>query len=415
MNEMDVPEIEGARWFGYEAAHPGVSMAIGAVALAGGTPPSRAEMSLLLASACEAYPQLRDQARLPTSPDGRSPVEPGDHLVELPLPPGSGSRGLHQAIEGVCAEPLPGLSWAVWLLHGHDEDEFALIVRAHQGLLDGVSLANIMLRTLSGRVPVRGRARPKPRRRWSPGLVSALAREAAGLLIPAAVPFVAHDTPTHGRHHRLWAQTSTSRLRSIATAYGASVNDVYLGALAGSLRPWLPAGRPRRRQVQVMVPLNTRDRGTAAAMGDHVRGLLVPLPCHLPTAAERLAGTERETRRITRSRRDPNAGALFDMLPKRWTAAATGLSLRPQRTSLLATYVQGPGRPLEIAGRSIRGLLPLMSLPAGHRLAVGLTEYAGFAYLGVVADRSLPRAEELPERWLAELDAFEAGMPETAG
>lgn len=55
-------------------------------------------------------------------------------------------------------------------------------------------------------------------------------------------------------------------------------------------------------------------------------------------------------------------------------------------------------------------MLPLMFLPAGHHLSVCLGEYAETAHLAVVADPSLPGIDELPARWLAELDALEGAF-----
>ncbi|MFI2780218.1 WS/DGAT domain-containing protein [Streptomyces sp. ALB3] len=94
----------------------------------------------------------------------------------------------------------------------------------------------------------------------------------------------------------------------------------------------------------------------------------------------------------------------------RWQGRALARVLDPRRTTMVVSHVPGPPRPLDLNGHRIRALLPLMFLPAGHHLSVCLGEYAGTACLAVVADPGLPDIDELPARWLAELDALEGAL-----
>ncbi|MFJ7058518.1 wax ester/triacylglycerol synthase domain-containing protein [Streptomyces microflavus] len=407
MHDHDDAATAGERWFDYAAAHPHASMEIGGVAVIAGPAPSTAELRALIDLVRAAHPPLRDRAR-PRGANAGGRAEPAEHLQEVALRAHGGDVALHAAIERVCAHPLADVSWGMTLLHGHRDNEFALLLRAHHGLLDGMSLIGIMLAAVrEPRLPHR-RTPPAPSPSWTTGRVRALVRAVAGLALPARTISLG---PTRGQAptgppRRLWVHTPLPRIKAIARAAGTSLNDVYLAALAGALRPGLPDRATGT--VRAIVPLNTRRSSTSTELGNFHRGVPVVLPCHMPTAAERLAATHLATANILTSRRDPDADVLFDVLPSRWHGRALARILHPRRTTMVATHVPGPAHPLELDGRSIEALLPLMFLPAGHHLSVCLGEYAGTAHLAVVADPSLSGIDELPTRWLAELDALEA-------
>ncbi|MET9323693.1 WS/DGAT domain-containing protein [Streptomyces sp. NPDC003038] len=409
MHDHDDATAAGERWFDYAAAHPHTNMEIGGVAVVAGPVPSTVELHALIDLIRAAHQPLRDRAR-PRGASTGGPAEPADHLQEVALPAHGGDVALHAAIERVCAQPLTDVTWGMTLLHGHRDNEFALLLRAHHGLLDGMSLIGITLAAVRETGLPHRRTPPGPSRSWTTARVRALLRAVAGLALPAQALSLGParvQAPT-GPPRRLWVHTPLPRMKAIARAGGTSLNDVHLAALAGALRPWLP--NPATGPVRAMVPLNTRRGNTSAALGNFHRGVPVVLPSHLPTAAERLAATHRATASIRTGRRDPYADVLFETLPTRWHGRALARALHPRRTTMVATHVPGPARPLELHGHSINALLPMMFLPAGHHLSVCLGEYAGTAHLAVVADPSLPDLDELPTRWLAELDALEVTL-----
>lgn len=408
MHDHDDASAAGERWFDYAAAHPHTSMEIGGVAVVTGPAPSTVELHALLDLVRGAHPPLLDRAR-PRGMNAAGPPEPSDHFEEVALPVHGGDVALHAGIERVCGRPLTDVTWGMTLLHGHRDNEFALLLRAHHGLLDGMSLIGITLAALGAAGLPRRRTPLVPPPSWTTARVRALMRAVAGIALPANAISLGSgrvQAPT-GPPRRMWVDTPLPRMKAIARAGDASLNDVYLAALAGALRPGVPDRATGT--VRAMVPLSTRG-GNSAALGNFHRGVPVVLPCHLPTAAERLAATHLATADIRNGRRDPNADVLFEVLPTRWHGRALARVLHPRRTTMVATHVPGPARPLELYGHSIRTLLPLMFLPAGHHLSVCLGEYAGTAHLAAVADPSLPDFNALPTRWLAELDALEATL-----
>lgn len=147
MHGHDAAAAAGERWFDYAAAHPHSSMEIGGVAVITGPAPSTVELHALIDLARAAHPPLRDRARAPGA-NTRGPAAPADHLEEVALPTRGGDVALHAAIERVCARPLTDVTWGMTLLHGHRDNEFALLLRAHHGLMDGMSLIGVMLAAL---------------------------------------------------------------------------------------------------------------------------------------------------------------------------------------------------------------------------------------------------------------------------
>lgn len=402
----------GPGWFAYEAAHPGTSVAIGGLITCAGEVPTLDVLGKLLAMGVAMTPEL---AELSASGQAAEKFDWRRHLFEVQAPVGSGGTGLDEAVNSIASLPLSDVSWAVWLVRDYAPGSFALVLRSHHGAFDGVSLVTIVSRILGGGSRASKRdGEPLAVTSKRPSLPSRLAaawREAVAMPggLRRAAGFLPDNAPLVGQVHHVWTQTSWRRLRAIAVNYGASPNDVYLAAVAGALRAWNRDPRwPGRRPVQAMMPIDRRGRGNREELGNHFKAIRVPLPCDAATAAKRLAGVKDSTRRINVARRSRNLGVLFDFLPRRLGGLVIELDLNPRRASLITSQIPGPARPLSIFGLSVTEMRPLMFLPAGHRLGVCMTNYAGKASINFVADRSLPRIEELAELFLQELDALEA-------
>ncbi|MER8101380.1 WS/DGAT domain-containing protein [Kitasatospora sp. NPDC094016] len=415
MNTAGYEKDPGLRWFEYESRNRS-NTAIGALAMVRGPVPTRGELLLLLETACARHPRLRSHAR----PPGHALLpDPSleDHLTLARLDP-TGESALVPAVENACARPLGDLTWRVRLFHGHQDGEFAVLILAHHGLADGMSLVALLQSGSSFQrgssfqggpsgypVPARSRPNGADPVGWTAGRVRAVTREAAAVLAPrpgAAQPAVSVTAPGAVPRHR-WTSVPLGRLTAIAHAHAASPNDVYLAALAGALAPWRQDDRP----VRALVPISTRSAADTDELGNHLYGRVVTLPCHLPTARSRLEAVMEQTRRIRREQQAPDTGALLGALPTAWQGRMTGRQLSPRRVTLIASYVPSSAQRFRLAGRTVEAVRPLMFLPAGHRLAVCLAEYAGSASLGVVALPGLP-AEALLAGWHGELRGLES-------
>jgi hypothetical protein len=327
-------------------------------------------------------------------------------IFEAHAAPGSGAPGLRAALELLAAQPLPDRLWGVWVVHGHAPEEFAVVLRGHHALFDGLLLAEIIAQVL-GAGPRPGRpARHRTRERTSTGqrgaLYTSALRQARTLLGDrgrAAQPMPSSATLT-GQVQYAWEGVELDRMRQAATAHQATSNDVYLAALAGALRLWAPdptwldGGRTVRVQVPVGDPAPSNGRLGARATAAWVR-----LPCHVDNPAARIAAVKAHTNRLRASLRDPHPGALTKVLTKFLGRFELDLQYHPQWTSMLTTHVPGPAALPSIAGRTVTAGMPLMFLPARQYVAAAMSDFAGTAHLCLVADKVVPRLEELARHW----------------
>jgi diacylglycerol O-acyltransferase len=87
--------------------------------------------------------------------------------------------------------------------------------------------------------------------------------------------------------------------------------------------------------------------------------------------------------------------------------ARVAAALTRRSADLVVTNVPGPQQPRYAAGSVLRHTYPVMPLPAGHSVAVGVTSYDGQVFHGITGDwDAVPDldalAEAVPEA-LAEL------------
>ncbi|WP_267244799.1 WS/DGAT domain-containing protein [Streptomyces sp. PR69] len=406
-------------WFQYEKAYPRSSPAIGGAFVCRGAPPGPEELRLLVEAAAAAYPELSG---------GRAagPVEafPFDrHIGEMRMPPGSGERGLRDGIDAVSALPLPEVPWGIWVVHGYDSERFALLARGHHALFDGRLLIQMVERLFGAAAPraaarTPGRAAADARGRRGAALRQAF-REAQALVdgVSRTCRPVSGTAGLTGRVRFAWETTPLSRLRRIAARHGASVNDLYLAALAGALRAWAPergwldGGRP----VRAHVPVSEQHVRQEGRLGNEVSGMQLRLPCREPQPARRVADVVRQTARIRAAQLHPDHGAFLRLLPARLGRLQMLLALHPSRTTVLASCVPGPRRPLDLAGRSIDAAVPLVFLPAGHAVAACLTDCADTATICFAHDDAVPSGEQLPAVWLREVELLERAEPARPG
>ncbi|MGK5630901.1 WS/DGAT domain-containing protein [Streptomyces sp. URMC 123] len=401
-------------WYQYEKAYPHSSVAIGAALLCTGETPSRDDLRLLLTMGVEAYPGLGGGS----APGSTDSVD--DHLFEHRTPPGSGDQGLRDALDAVSAQPLPAVPWGIWIVHGYAPGRFAFVVRFHHGHTDGALLSEFGDRLLAGaagrpggrpREPVRGRP---PRTRLTTAL-----REGRELLDgprPACHPLPRGAIALTGRPHYCWGAVDLDRLRRIAGRYDATVNDLYLTALAGALRAWAPDDHWLRgsRPVRAHVYINLRRGDSGGRMGNQLTGTQVRLPCRETDPVRRLAEVRRRTDRIRSAVRSPDVGSLTRLLPARFGLLLLLLGLHPSRVTLLATRVPGPRQRMSLFGRTVTEMVPLVFLPAGQALSVCLGDYGDTACVSFVVDRAVAGGEELPRLWLREIDRLERAAGPTA-
>lgn len=412
-----------------------------------------AAMLDLIGSRLDLAPRFRQVIRVPRRGLG-GPYwadAPGfdiaDHVHVRSLPPPVSEGALLRATEELRAERLEPSRplWDMWFLTGLEHGRVAWVVKTHHAMADGLAAMAATRAFLdiapASSAPERGRwtAAPPPTDRDL--LADSLARQARG--IAATVSALLHPGATARRIRGAWPairellaeapapatslghligtarvhaviRRSTSLVRRIARAHGASVNDVLLAALAGGLRALLVSrGEPVDGvEVRVYVPVTLRHRLSGQQAGNLIAQMVVPLPLGIVDPVERLRRISAETA-VRKARSRSSLGALFR------GRMARGLLLKAvirQRVHVTTASLPGPRRPLFLAGARVREVFPILPLIGNVPLGVGAISYAGRFQVGVTADRlAHPDLEVLVAGMRAELDALAASVRRVVG
>ncbi|UQA97180.1 WS/DGAT domain-containing protein [Streptomyces halobius] len=377
--------------------------------------PSHEEMCLLVDLAVARYPELAESPPGGPGSGAGAPFAAEDHVFRTSVAAGTGLDGLRAALGDLATAPLPERLWGVWILHGYAPDEFAVVLRGHHAHFDGMLLSEIVRGTLGGPAASHADGPPLPGRVARRGTAAELAtavREGISAAdgLRRAARLVPRSFPLTGELHYAWGSVELSRLRKIAAAYGVTPNDLYLSTLAGALRTWAGEhGRPLGRQpMRMMVPVTLRRREDAGKRGNAVLGSAVRLPADLDDPVDRLAYVKTRTEKARSSLFNAHAGALERLVPERFGRWLLELDLHPRSTTVLASYVPGPGQRLRLGDRVVTEAVPLILLPAGHALAACLSSYAATAHICFVADRAVGSCDGLVRLWMRELDEVTA-------
>jgi WS/DGAT/MGAT family acyltransferase len=330
------------------------------------------------------------------------------------------------------ARPL----WELWLITGMPDHRVGMYVRIHHCVADGmagVATLGAML-DLEPDAPI-AQAEPwtpapaptdaeldadarrrRAVRRETPAALGHLLRELPALreiFLQRGLPSTSLDFRVGGGRRVALVRSSLEGLRAVAHANGATVNDVFLAAIAAGLRALLRSrGETVDGQImRIYVPISLHSGERASARGNEITQMVVELPIGVsdPTARLRLIAAE-TARRKTRAR--PSVGAM----PLHGLAGRALLKLiERQRVNVESADLPGPPVPLYLAGARLLDLFPLLPLFGSVSLGVGALSYAGQLNISVVADRDgYPDLDVFAAAVRDELQVLEATPPSAA-
>ena len=332
--------------------------------------------------------------------------------------------------------------WEAHLVEGLDDGRFAVYVKFHHSLIDGVSALRLTERALTPDPADREVRLPwsLPPRRHKPnspsvldmlgqitGSVAALAPSTLSLARAAllkqqlTLPFRAPKTMFNvriGGARRCAAQSySLERIKNVKYGAGVSVNDVVLAMCAGALRTYLieESALPDTPLI-AMVPVNLRTENDADGGGNMVGTFLCNLATHLDDPAKRLAT-------IHLSMRDNKE--VFAKLPRMEQLALSafmtgGLAMAlipgfvataPPPFNIVISNVPGMREPLYFRGARLDGNYPLSIALDGQALNITLTNNGDNMDFGLVGcRRSVPHLQRLLGHLEAALKDLERGV-----
>ncbi|WP_241834985.1 wax ester/triacylglycerol synthase domain-containing protein [Pseudofrankia asymbiotica] len=321
---------------------------------------------------------------------------------------------LRNFVEWRCraAIPLDAPPWEICLLPGPGADEFHVLFRASHIWLDGAALHQVL-----GMLFGEGHAAAPPRRGRDGQVTRRVLAVALGRLLGWATPagsLEALARPWSRRHDLHWATTNAERLRALARAYDATVNDVFLVALAGALDSWSrPVGG--RREVRALMPVSIRRKEEFGGLGNYVVGARVSLPRGPISPWSRFEAIRRQTSRY-RGPENVAAGERwwFEKIPARFGPMAVTMGMDSRRVPVTTSNVGVLPGPMAVAGCPVTGGMPIPVLLPGQRLFVMLGVLGPTASLSVAVNGNVPDGDRLVSLWLAELDGLEQAAGLTA-
>ena len=348
-------------------------------------------------------------------------IDIDQHVHHRALPEGAKQAQLLELVEDLASQPLP-MGMPLWQAHVIDGPGAAgaIVFRYHHCLGDGMAMVGVASSIMDGGDDFAIAALPGTQGTPASALDAAWRLAGTALegsfdilrdLVRPSDAATALKAPASARQRVGWSRSlPLDRVKAIARAFDAKVNDVAVAAIAGALRRHLPASCRAPATIRAMVPVNLR---ATTDTGDASNGFglaILELPVDEADAAERLRKATRRMSAIKHSAEATAMHELFDLFgrgPKALQQVAQGLF--EDKVSLVLTNVRGPATPLKLAGRTIERFIFWVPHP-GERVGLGISvcSYRGRIAVGVLADAlKLPDAQGLARRFETEIAALE--------
>ncbi|GAB4585571.1 wax ester/triacylglycerol synthase family O-acyltransferase [Nocardia sp. IFM 10818] len=399
-----------------------ISLGIGAVAIISGQPPTRAEFADALNGRLADNARLRQRVRRAPL-DLATPVWEDDpnfdvahHIRWTALPEPADDAALFEFIATELEERLDRDHplWQCVVVEHLRDDRWALLVKAHHSLVDGVSgvtlFASLCDREDEGPqltvVPAAGDAAPRTglldtvtgALRWTldaPRALTGMVRSLIPIVVSVVTPAAGSSLngPIGRQRRYVVARVSLPDVREVGAAFGATVNDVVLAAIAAAYRALL-LGRgeqPSHDKMRTLVPVSMRPENAKYVLDNRVSAMLPFLPIEIADPVERL---EVIHRRMTKHKSRGEAGAekslitmasLLPFAPIAWTLRL--ISRVPQRgVTAVATNIPGPRHPLTVHGRKVLELLPAVPIAMRLRTGIAILSYGDQLNFGITGD-----------------------------
>jgi len=332
--------------------------------------------------------------------------------------------------------------WELWVVEGLADDRFALLVKTHHAIADGISAFDLFTALVSPTPddviedprPWEPRPAPSGARLLADGLAHqattpvamaqslfAIASDPAGVgattrasmraLVNLAGAGASSPPPTPlnqpiSAHRNFdWLTLDLTEVKAVKAALGGTVNDVALASIAGGLHHFL---RGRGVDVtglalRVVVPVSVRTEDERGQANNRASGWLLDLPVHEADPVRRLAAVSAETskRKAIRQELGPEIlGRVAEFAAPGVVGLGVRLLSRLHPYNLIVTNVPGPQVPLYLLGARLLAGFPQVPLFENQGLGIALFSYCGALGFGFNADREL----------VPDLDVFAAAV-----
>jgi diacylglycerol O-acyltransferase / wax synthase len=379
-----------------------------------------------------------------------------DYHVQIgALPRRAGRAALWNMVSELHAETLDRSRplWQMHLIEGLTDGQYALYIKTHHALADGVSTMRLLRQTVSPdpdrrgmpalweatehplgddtAAPVTGIG-PLAAARWVLGAAGDLAslppaladttwravRRRGGALTLSA-PHTPFNVAIEGARSFAGRSFPIDRLRLVAKHTDATLNDVVLAMCGGALRRYLVARHalpdtPLMATVPVSLRADEPVVAPDAVPGNKIGTLACSLGTDLADPAERLAAVQTSMREgkaamAGRSRAQVWAMSALGTVPLA-LAVTLGRAPGPLRPpNVMISNVPGPKEPLYWNGARFDALYPLSVIADGQALNITCTSINDHVSFGLTGcRRAVPRIDTLADALGRELDVLDA-------
>jgi diacylglycerol O-acyltransferase / wax synthase len=387
------------------------------------------------------------------------------HIRHAALPWPGGERELGELVGRLQSTPLDLARppWECTLIEGLEGDRFAMFIKMHHALIDGVSGMMMLQKAMATDADKSMALQPfwamgpekKPRRTGARGLAPTMANATAaaveglsaqaqtlpqlatafgkiikrigdpgdGMMVPFDAPVSVLNGRVREKRRFATAQVAMERLRAVASESGTTLNDVVLAICGGALRRFLTERESLpNKPLTAGIPVSLRpkdDEGT----GNAISFIVSTLGTDVDDAGTRLQTIHRSVQ---------HAKAHMQSLPRQALMQYTMLFMAPTIITLLTgiggrtrpmfnitiSNVPGPDKPLYFRGAELLAIYPASIVTHGQALNITCESYAGFMNFGFTAcHTSVPGIQRLAVyavEALAELEAAVLPAPAKA-
>jgi WS/DGAT/MGAT family acyltransferase len=385
------------------------------------------------------------------------------HVRHAALPWPGGERELGELVGRLQSTPLD-LSrppWECTIIEGLEGNRFALFIKMHHSLIDGISGVKLLQQGMSPdrakslHLPpfwASGKAPRAPAEKQHeallptvthaiagavqelrmqattvPQLITAFAKMLKGAVAPGhgmAIPFEAPRSILNGRvrEKRRFAtqQFSLARMKAVAAAADCTLNDVVLAMCGGALRRFLEERDSLPDQpLTAGIPVSVRPKDDTGN-GNAITFIVSTLGTNISDARDRLAAIHQSVKR---------AKEHVQSLPRQAMMQYTVLLMAPTILTLLSgiggrtrpmfnitiSNVPGPETPLYFRGAEMVATYPASIVTHGQALNITCQSYAGFMNFGFTGcHSSMPSMQRLAVYTADALTELEAALtPDT--
>jgi diacylglycerol O-acyltransferase / wax synthase len=383
------------------------------------------------------------------------------HVRHSALPWPGGERELGELVGRLQSQPLD-LSrppWECTLIEGLEGNRFAMFIKIHHSLVDGVGGMKLLQRAMStdqksslkivpfwaaplpesstskrkiseaqssptmaeaaaaGMEALRGQVKSVPQLIAAFGkMIKGSASSEEGMIVPFSAPRSVLNGRVREKRRFATQQFSMERVRSLATTAGCTINDVVLAVCGAALRQFLlERGNLPEQSLTTGIPVSVRPKDDESG-GNAISFIIATLGTDLTKPLERLEAIRNSVRHakdhVQSLPRDAMLQYTMLLMAPTILTLLTGMGGRTKPMfNITISNVPGPDKPLYFRGAELLATYPASIITHGQALNITCQSYAGYLNFGFTAcHTSLPSMQKLAVYSAQAMNELEAAV-----